>query len=138
MEASVVAVVMKDLDSVFCQVLLKGKLGGKCFVGLVDEVEVNKSKAAIVVKKDGGALIAFLGECAFQLCIKFHFCQRHLIHQDTLSRFGCNKDLVVGLGFLALPGKLSHCSKKAACTLRRQHLSKLLWNLAIESKLLEL
>ncbi len=40
--------------------------------------------------------------------------------------------------FLASPGKLSHCAEKAACTLGRQHLGKLLWDLAIEGKLLEL
>ncbi len=45
---------------------------------------------------------------------------------------------MVGLGFLALPGRLSHCTKKAACTLGRQHLSKRLRNLAVEGKLLEL
>jgi hypothetical protein len=32
MEASVVAMIIKDLDSMFCSVLLEGKLGGKCFV----------------------------------------------------------------------------------------------------------
>ncbi len=45
---------------------------------------------------------------------------------------------MVGLGFLALPGKLSHCTKKAACTLGRQHLSKLLWDFAVEGEVLEL
>ncbi len=45
---------------------------------------------------------------------------------------------MVGLGFLALPGTLGHCSKKAAGTLGRQHLSKLLWNLAVKGELLEL
>jgi hypothetical protein len=45
---------------------------------------------------------------------------------------------VVGLGFLALPGKLSHRPKQAASHLGRQHLSKFLWNLAIEGKLFEL
>jgi hypothetical protein len=39
---------------------------------------------------------------------------------------------------LALPWKLSHCAKKAASTLGRQHLSKLLWNLSVEGKLFEL
>jgi hypothetical protein len=34
-EVSIVAVIMKDLDSMFCCVLLKGNLGSKCFVGLV-------------------------------------------------------------------------------------------------------
>jgi hypothetical protein len=60
-----------------------------------------------------------------------------LIHRDALSRFGCNKYLVVGLGFLALPGKLGHRAKQASCTLGRQHLGKLLWDLAVEGKLLE-
>ena len=61
-----------------------------------------------------------------------------MIHQDALPRFCCNKDLVVGLGFLALPGKLGHWAKQAAITPGRQHLSKLLWNLTVEGKLFEL
>jgi hypothetical protein len=73
MEASIVAVIMQYLDSVLCSILLKGKLGGKCFVGLVIKLEVDKSEAAIVVDKDGGALIALLGKFAIQLCIKTHF-----------------------------------------------------------------
>ncbi len=42
---SVVAVVMEDLDSMLCSVLLEGKLGGKSFVGLVFKLEVDESKA---------------------------------------------------------------------------------------------
>jgi hypothetical protein len=38
----------------------------------------------------------------------------------------------------ALPGKLSHCAEQAASTVGRQHLGKLLWNLAVEGKLFEL
>ncbi len=45
---------------------------------------------------------------------------------------------MVSLDFLASPGKLSHCTKEAASTLGRQHLGKLLWNLAVEGKLFEL
>jgi hypothetical protein len=74
MEASIFAVIMEDLNSMFCSVLLKGKLGSKCFVGLVVKLEVDKLEAAIVVNKDGGALLALLGKCAFQLCIKTYFC----------------------------------------------------------------
>ncbi len=44
---------------------------------------------------------------------------------------------MVGLGFLALPGKLGHRAKQASCTLGWQHLGKLLWDLAVEGKLLE-
>ena len=61
-----------------------------------------------------------------------------MVNRDALSRFGCDEDLVVSLGFLAFPRKLCHRAKQAANTLGRQHLGKLLWDLAIEGKLLEL
>ncbi len=73
LEASVVAVIMQDLDSVFCSILFEGKLGGKCFVRLIVELKVDKLKAAEVVDEDSGALVALLGKFAFQLCIKSHF-----------------------------------------------------------------
>jgi hypothetical protein len=92
---------------------------------------------AVVVDEDGSTLLALLGEFASSLHVKSHFCQHHLVNQDALSRFGCDEDLVVGLGFLALPRKLCHCIEKAACELGRQHLGKLLWNVAVEGKLLE-
>ncbi len=57
----------------FCHVLLEGKLGGKCFVGSIVELEVDKPEAAEVVNKDGGLSVALLGEFAFQLCKKSHF-----------------------------------------------------------------
>ncbi len=74
MEASVVAVILQGLDSMFCSILLKGKLGSKCFIGLVIELEVDKAEVAEVVNKDGGTLVALLGKFAFQLCIKIYFC----------------------------------------------------------------
>jgi hypothetical protein len=61
-----------------------------------------------------------------------------LVNPDALSRFGCGKDLVVGLDFLVLPRKLPYCAKQAANTLGRQHLGKLLWDLAIEGGLFKL
>jgi hypothetical protein len=74
MEASVVAVIMEDLDSMFCSVLLEGKLGGECFAGLVAKLEVDKMEVALVVNVDGVALILLLGKFAFELCIKTYFC----------------------------------------------------------------
>jgi hypothetical protein len=74
MEASIVAVIMEDLDFMFCRVLLEGKLGYKCFIGLVVKLVVDELEVAEVVDKDGGALIALLGKFAFQLCIKSYFC----------------------------------------------------------------
>ncbi len=44
METSVVAVVMEDLDSMLCGILLKGELGGESFVRLVIELEVIRSR----------------------------------------------------------------------------------------------
>ncbi len=58
----------------FCSILFEGKLGGKCFVGLVLKLEVDESEEAEVVDKDCGAFVALLGEFAFQLCKKSHFC----------------------------------------------------------------
>ncbi len=58
----------------FCCILFKGKLGGKCFFGLVVKLEVDKLEGAEVVDKDGGAFVSLLGEFAFQLCIKLHSC----------------------------------------------------------------
>ncbi len=99
---------------------------------------MDKAEAAVVVDKDGSALIALLGKFALQLHIETHFHQCHLVNKDTLSRFGHNENLVISIGFLALPGKLCHCPNAAACTLGRQNLGKLLWDLAIEGKLHEL
>ncbi len=58
----------------FCSVLLEGELCGECFVGLVVNLEVDKMEAAIVINEDGGAFVALLGEFAFQLHKKSHFC----------------------------------------------------------------
>ncbi len=53
-EATIVAVIMEDPDSMFCSVLLTGELGSKCFVGLVVKLEVDKAEAAgEVVDEDG-------------------------------------------------------------------------------------
>ncbi len=73
-KTSVVTMIVYDLDSVFCSVLFEGKLCSNCFVRLVVELEVNETKAAIVVDEDSGAFVALLGEFAFQLCKKSHFC----------------------------------------------------------------
>ncbi len=80
LEASVVAVVVQDFDSVFCRILFEGKLGGEYYIELVVGLKVDKTEAAGVVDEDSGAFEALLGEFAFQLCIKSHFHQRHLVN----------------------------------------------------------
>jgi hypothetical protein len=79
-----------------------------------------------VVNKDGGTLVALLGKSPFQLHEKTHFSQCHWVNRDALSRFGDNEDFVESIGFLALPGKLGHCTKKAVGTLGRHDLGKFL------------
>ncbi len=74
MEVSVVAVVVQDFDSMFCRILFEGKLGGECFVRHVIELEVDKLEVTEVVNEDSGAFVVLLGELAFQLCEKSHFC----------------------------------------------------------------
>ncbi len=58
----------------FCGILLKGELGGKCLIGYIVKLEVDKLEVAEVVNEDSGAFVALLGEFAFQLCVKSHFC----------------------------------------------------------------
>jgi hypothetical protein len=132
------AVVVEDFHSMFSSVLLKSKLGGESFCQQIVELRVDEAETAVGVDQDGGALIALPGKFAFQLRVETHFGGHHLVNGDTLSRFGCNENFTISLGFLASPGKLGHCPKKVACTLGRHNLDKHLWHLAIESKLLEL
>jgi hypothetical protein len=134
----IVAVIVEDFHSTFGRVLLKGKLGGKWFGRQIVELEVDKAEMDVVLNEDDGALVARLGKFAFQLHVKTHFIQCHLVDGDTLSRFGCGESFIFSLGFFVLPGKLGLCPKKAACALGRQALGKLLWDLAIEGSLLEL
>ncbi len=133
-ESPVVAVVVEDFHSMFGFVLLEGKLGGKCLCQQI----VKLKGMAVVVDNHSGALVALLGEFPFQLRIKSHFGGCHLVDRDALSWLGGNEHFLISLGFLALPGKLGHHPKKAACALGRQNLDKLLWDLAIEGTLLEL
>jgi hypothetical protein len=72
------------------------------------------------------------------LRIKSHFSGHHLVDRGALSWLGGNEYFVISINFLALPGKLGRGPKKAACALGWQNLGELLWDLAIEGKLLEL
>jgi hypothetical protein len=137
-ELPIIAVVVEDFYSAFGHILLKGKLGGKCLCQQIVVLKVTKAESAEMVDKHGDAPIALLGEFPVQLHIKPHFSGCHLVNRDTVSWLGGNENFVISLGFLALPGKLRHCPKKAACALGWQNLGELLWDLAIEGKLLEL
>ena len=60
-----------------------------------------------------------------------------MVNRDSLPRLGCNKK-VRRLLLFAAPRKLGHCAEEASCTLGRGGLCKLLWDLAIDDKLLQL
>jgi hypothetical protein len=77
---------------------------------------VDKAKTAVMINVDGSALLVLLGKFALQLRVETNFCQCHLVNGDALSRFGCDENLVISLGFLAMPGKLHHCPKDGLCT----------------------
>ncbi len=64
MKTSIVAMVMEDLDSMLCSILLEGKLGGECLVRLDVKLEVDKLGVAEVVNKDSGPLVMLLGKFA--------------------------------------------------------------------------
>ncbi len=117
MESLIVAVVVEDFHCMFGHVLLKGKLGGKCLCQRIVDFKVNKAKMAEMFDKHSDALVALLGELPFQLRIKSHSSGHHLVNRDALSWLGGNEYFVISLGFLALPGKLGHCPKKAASAL---------------------
>jgi hypothetical protein len=91
-----------------------------------------------VVNEDSGRFVAFLGECSLhQLGNETHMCRNHLIDTNTLSCLHCHKHFEGGLS--SLSGDLGHDStKEASRTGRMLDLSQSLWDLSIESKLLEL
>jgi hypothetical protein len=60
-----------------------------------------------------------------------------LVDRDSLPWLGCDKK-VRRLLLFATPRKLGHCAEEASCTLGRGNLCKLLWDLAIDGKLLQL
>jgi hypothetical protein len=93
MKSPVIAVVVEDLHSIFSHILLKGKLSSECFCRRIVKLEVDKVEAAVVVDKDGGALVVLLGKVAFQLHVETHFSGRHLVNGDTLSSLVAMKTL---------------------------------------------
>jgi hypothetical protein len=98
--------------------------------------QVDILQSQVVVYKDGGCYRAFLGECPFQLCDEVYLHQNYLINTNTLSRLCCPKHF--GGGLTSFPGYFGHSTKEASCTGRRLDLGQSLWDLFIESKLLEL
>ncbi len=94
-------------------------------------------QSRVVVYEDGGhCIIAFLGECSFQLCNEAYLRQNHAINTNTLPRLLRHKHF--GGDLSSFPGYLGHSTKEASCTGRRLDLGQSSWDLSIEGKLLEL
>jgi hypothetical protein len=60
-----------------------------------------------------------------------------LIDGDALPRLVCNKDLVRGLSFFAMPRNLSHCAEEAASAFGWCDGHQLLGDFPVEGELLE-
>jgi hypothetical protein len=133
---SVVAVAVEDADAVLPGKVFEGSFGFHCFFGgeLGHEVDVLQSQ--VVVNKDGGHCIAFLGKCSLQLGNEAHLHQNHLIGTNTLSCFHCHKHF--GGGHSSFLGNLGHGTKEASRAGRRLDLGQPSRDLAIMHELLEL
>ncbi len=64
-ELSIVTVVVEDADAVLLGKVFEHAFGFHCFLGGELGHEVNIIELGVVVNKDGGHCIAFLGECSF-------------------------------------------------------------------------
>ncbi len=72
MKSPIVTVVVEDLTPCSAKYCFKASLA-KCFGRQIVTLEVDEAEMAVVVNKDGGALIALFGKSAFQLRIETHF-----------------------------------------------------------------
>ncbi len=84
---SVVAMVVEDADTVLSGKVLKGLFGFHCLFGGELGHKVDVLQSLVVVGKDSGRCIAFLGECSLQLSNEAHLRQNHLIDTDTCPAF---------------------------------------------------
>ncbi len=64
---------------------------------------MDEPEAREVVHKDGGAGVSLFGKFSFQLREETDLQGFHLVDGDAFSWLGGNENLVIRLGFLALP-----------------------------------
>ena len=70
LESAVVAMLVQNFKTVVSSKLLKGTLGLDCFARLQILHQMNKLQAGVMVNKDGGAVVATIGEFTRHLCVK--------------------------------------------------------------------
>lgn len=109
---AVVAVKVLDLDIVSVCKGLEGVLAIDEFFGSVFAVEVYVGEVRIVVDKDGGILVASLGEEASQLCDEALCGGLHCVDRDA-GAWACRGGDLPWLGFSS-PWSLM-CFSKEAC-----------------------
>ena len=134
LKAAIVAMVVLYPHAVFSGECLEGAFGPESFLGRIVDLEVDKTQAAKVVHKDGGALVAPLGKFTFHLRVESNFSGGHLVDGDALPRLGGDKDLVRGLGLFSAPRNLGHRAEEAASALGGLDCRQLLGDFPVEGE----
>ena len=91
-----------------------------------------------MVNKDGGILLASLGETALGLAKEARLCRLEVVDGDAPPRLGGSEDRMLGFLLFATPNNLRHGPKKTTCAPEGPDLGKLLGNLCIKGKEAEL
>jgi hypothetical protein len=91
-----------------------------------------------MVNKDGGILVASLGETALGLAKKAGLCRLEVVDGDAPPRLGGSEDRMLGFPLFATPSNLCHGPKKTTCAPEGPDLGELLGNLSIKGKEAEL
>jgi hypothetical protein len=137
-KAPIIAVVMGDLDAVLGGETLERALG---IDGLrwcrIQCHQVDILKAGEMVHKNGGVLVAHLGEASLCLAIETRLSRLKVVNWDTLPRLGGDEDRMLGLLLFAPPRELCHGPKKATCAPEGTDGGKLLWDLTVLRELAE-
>jgi hypothetical protein len=91
-----------------------------------------------MVNKDGGILVASLGETALGLAKEARLCWLEVVDGDAPPRLGGGEDRMLGFLLFVTPSNLRHGPKKTTCAPEGPDLGKLLENLSIKGKEAEL
>ena len=67
-----------------------------------------------MIHKDGGSLVALIGQLALELCYKACLSRDHLINGNNLSQLGCLEHLCACVTAFYLPWNLGHGTNEAA------------------------
>ncbi len=86
-KSSIVTVVVEDANTVLLGKVFERALGFNCFLRGELGHDVNVLEPGVVVNKDGGQGVAFLGECPLYLGDEAHLHRNKLTNINTLPAF---------------------------------------------------